>query len=270
MLLPAISGSPFLRTIQALTDTLSVHGYQVMLGQIGYDHGHEDGLLDAIIGRRPDGIVVSGLIRSEAARDKLRASGIPVVETWSMSEQPVDMLIGFSHERVGAEVATHLWRKGRRRFAIVSADDLRGTQRREGFVKTLRAMAARSDEVLEEPPHYLVPAPSTVMGGRQALQSLLRQAPQLDAVYCNSDVLALGVLIEAQALGIAVPQQLAVFGFGDTELAAAMHPGLSTVRVDDIAIGQEAARRIIARAEGVDAGPSIVDVGFSIVERGSC
>lgn len=269
MLLPTIAGSPFLRAIQALTDTLAEHGYQVMIGQTGYDHSHEEGLLDAIIGRRPDGIVVSGLIRSAGARTKLQASGIPVVETWEMCDTPVDMLVGLSHPRVGAAVAHYLWGRGRRRFAIASADDARGAQRRQGFLQALNALAL-ADGVARAPiPEFTVPAPSDANQGRRALVALMKTDPAIDALYCSSDMLALGALCEAQAQGIPVPAQLAIFGYGDVDLAAATHPGLSTIRVDDIAIGREAARRIVERAEGRWPAPAIVDMGFSVVERGS-
>lgn len=269
VLLPAIAGSPFLRMIQALTDSLAEQGYQVIWGQTGYDGGREAGLLDAIIGRRPDGIVVAGLVRTEAARAKLRASGIAIVETWDFCEQPLDMLVGLSHVQVGAAVARYLWGRGRRRFGIASAHDSRGAQRRDGFLQTLHGLAQAEGLSLGEVPQFSVPAPSSAASGREALAALLAADPAMDALYCSSDMLALGVLFEAMARGIQVPGQLAVFGYGDVDLAACSHPGLSTVRVDDIAIGREAARRILARVAGQTVSPQVVDVGFSIVERGS-
>ena len=62
--MPTISGLVFLETVQAMTEALEAAGYQMMLGQSGYDATREDALLDAIIGRRPDGIVVTGVIHS--------------------------------------------------------------------------------------------------------------------------------------------------------------------------------------------------------------
>src|SRR5215469_6775502 len=59
---PTISGPVFQNTVQALTQTLADSGYQLMLGQSGYENNREDALLDAIIGRRPDGIVLTGIM----------------------------------------------------------------------------------------------------------------------------------------------------------------------------------------------------------------
>ena len=98
---PTIAGPVFLETIQALTEALAESGYQLMLGQGGYSNAREDALLDAIIGRRPDGIVLTGIMHSAGGRRRLLAAGIPVVETWDLTPTPIDMLVGFSHEKVG-------------------------------------------------------------------------------------------------------------------------------------------------------------------------
>ena len=74
-------------------------------------------------------------------------------------------------------------------------------------------------------------------------------------------------MTEAQARGIAVPERLAVVGFGDLEFAADLHPALTTVRIDGMAIGRQAAQFIVDRAEGRPVEQRVVDIGFSIVER---
>ncbi|MBQ1767427.1 MAG: LacI family DNA-binding transcriptional regulator, partial [Aquincola sp.] len=90
---PTIAGPVFLQTIQSLTAALEAHGYQLMLGQTGYVDSREDALLEAIIGRRPDGIVLTGIMHSAHGRQRLLAAGIPVVETWDLTPTPIDMLV---------------------------------------------------------------------------------------------------------------------------------------------------------------------------------
>src|SRR5215831_2549209 len=261
---PTIAGPVFLETIQALTDALADSGYQLMLGQSGYANSREDALLDAIIGRRPDGIVLTGIMHSPEGRRRLLAAGIPVVETWDLTPTPIDMLVGFSHEKVGAAVAEYLHARGRRHLAIITADDPRAGLRRESFVEAARRRRGGS-----EVPTCVVPAPSTLGHGRAGLADLLGREPDVDAVFCSSDILALGAITEAHAQGIPVPGRVAIFGFGDFGFAADTHPALTTVRIDGTTIGRQAARFIIDRAEGRPVADRVVDIGFTIIERAS-
>jgi LacI family gluconate utilization system Gnt-I transcriptional repressor len=263
VVVPTISGPVFLRTVQSITEELAERGYQVMLGQSGYNNSREDALLEAIIGRRPDGIVLTGIMHTPEGRKRLLAAGIPVVETWDLTPTPLDMLVGFSHVDVARAVAAYLIHKGRRRLALVAGDDERARRRAQAF------QAAAGDAGMDAVPAVYVPAPTTLKSGRSALTQLLQAASDLDAVFCSSDLLALGVMIEAQARGINVPGRLAVVGFGDIEFAADLQPALTTVRIDAMAIGRRAAQFIVDRAEGRQVDPRVVDIGFSIVERDS-
>src|SRR5688572_10684781 len=80
-LVPVISVPQFLPTVQALTEELDRAGYQLIVGQTGYDHERETALIDTMVGRRVYGIVVAGLLHAEAATERLRLLGLPVVET---------------------------------------------------------------------------------------------------------------------------------------------------------------------------------------------
>ena len=260
---PTIAGPVFLETVQSLTEALADRGYQLMLGQGGYAGGREDALLEAIIGRRPDGIVLTGIMHSAAGRRRLLASGIPVVETWDLTPTPIDMLVGFSHVKVGRAVAAHLHAKGRRRLAVVAGDDERATRRTEAFCAAAKSLGLAEVCVLA------VPAPTTLKSGRKALSALLHEAADIDAVFCSSDLLALGVLTEARVRALQVPEQLAVVGFGDLAFAADLEPALSTVRIKGDAIGRQAAQFIVDRVEGRVVPERVIDIGFTIIERAS-
>lgn len=262
-LVPTISGLVFLETVQAMTEALDAAGYQVMLGQSGYDATREDALLDAIIGRRPDGVIITGVMHSPLARRRLTAAGIPVVETWDLTPTPIDMLVGFSHEKVGMAVAEYLAYRGVKRPAILAADDYRAGLRRRGFVE---AAAKRG---YPDIPVQLVPTPTTLGGGRRALGLMLESHPDVDAVFCSSDVLGLGALTEAAARGLGVPRDLRVIGFGDLDFAPHTYPALSTVRIDGTAIGRQAAQFVIDRAAGRPIAQRVIDIGFKLIARAS-
>jgi LacI family gluconate utilization system Gnt-I transcriptional repressor len=153
--------------------------------------------------------------------------------------------------------------KGRRRLAVVAGDDERSKRRHDAFCAAARALGLPEVHVI------VVPSPTTLRSGRSALGELLQRDGGIDAVFCSSDLLALGVMTEAQARGIAVPAQLGIVGFGDLDFAADLNPALTTVRIDGASIGRQAARFIVDRAEGRSVDPRVVDIGFSIVDRAS-
>jgi LacI family gluconate utilization system Gnt-I transcriptional repressor len=258
-LVPTISVPQFLPTVRALTETLDAAGYQLILGQSGYDHSREEKLLNTMISRRPDGIVVTGLVHSPAAREQLRRLGIPVVETWDLSDRPVDMMVGFSHVKVGSAIAGFFLSRGWQRLGIATGDDHRAMMRCQGF------LAAVGREV----PTTIVPAPSSLERGRRALVELLEKDPHIEAVYCSSDGFAHGLMIEARSRGLRIPQDLAVCGFGDADFAAHIDPSLTTAHIDGAEIGRLAAQLIIDRCAGKPIEQPIIDVGFRIIERQS-
>ena len=262
-IVPALSTTVYMETIEALTRTLSSRGYHLMVGQTGYGESGEDDLLFDIISRRPDAIVLTGTLHSKEGRRRLLASGIPVVETWDLTEYPIDMLVGFSHEAIGAAVGEHFAASGRKRPAFIGADDLRARRRCGAFER-------RSEQLgMTKPLALLVPAPAKLGDGRRALRSLVEGGSKVDAIFCSSDMLASGVLLEAKALGLRVPDDLGVMGFADLNFAQDLDPPLTTVRVDAGRIGQLTADIIVDRLAGKQSASQVIDVGFSIIGRSS-
>jgi LacI family gluconate utilization system Gnt-I transcriptional repressor len=260
---PSTVFSVFNETIEALNGALFEAGYQLMLGQTGYSAEREELLLESVISRRPDGIFITGIMPPGKARTRLMASGIPVVETWDLTPTPIDMLIGFSHADIGQAVAKYLLEKGKKKFAIVTADDERASRRNKAFVDVVKA------QNLEDVTFHNVGDLRTLKSGREALNSVLLKRPDVDAIFCSSDLLALGVLTEARAQNISVPQQISIMGFGDVPFVEDMIPALTTVKINGAEIGRLAAQCLVDRAQGKAVSQHIVDVGFSIVSRES-
>lgn len=262
-LLPTLVGPVFQELVESLAATLGRQGYQLLIGQTGYDAAQEEALVRGVIQRRPDGIVLVGVASSDGVRQALRASKIPVVETWDLTADPVDMVVGFSHVAIGRDVAAFLHARGHRQMAIITADDTRARSRTQAFLTQAQALGA---DVVER---FLTVAPSTLGEGRRGLATLLQSHPGITGVFCSSDSLALGAAIEAQHRGLKVPQQLAIIGMGDQSFARDAQPPLTTVRLDGTRIGALAAELTMARAEGRAVEQTVVDVGFHLVERES-
>lgn len=260
-IVPSIVNSIFVEVVEALTDRLWGAGYQLLLGLSGYPASREEGLLAAILSRRPDAILLTGISHSAESRRRLLAARIPIVEIWDFTPTPIDLLVGFSHEKVGRAVAEYLLNKGHRRLGLLSADDARGMARGDAFLSLLR------ERDITDARTSLLPAPSTLRLGREGLARLLDAdgfRPQ--AIFCSSDTVAHGALEEARSRGLSVPGQLSIMGFGDLDFAAHTVPALSTVRIDRPALGRKAADVLLARINGQTV-EKVIDLGFELIER---
>jgi LacI family gluconate utilization system Gnt-I transcriptional repressor len=268
MIVPTMAHPMFGDLVQSFTDALRARRYEVMLYLSGYGTTSEARLVRAVLGRRPDALLVTGAAHDAPTRKMLANTAIPVVEIFDVTDDPIDMLVGVDHAAVGASVATYFHAKGFTRFAAFSASDPRARARGSAF-----AIAARraGGTVLAE---TVIPAPSTIRAGRDALRALLpvmaqaAAAEERVALFCSSDLVAFGALTEARANGVAIPDRLAICGFGAFELSATCDPPFTTVSVEGARVGRHAANFVLDRLSGATGKPR-VEVPFHIIERGS-
>lgn len=266
-IVPSISTLMFAKAVEAFADRLRQAGYQVLLGISDYDRAREEELVLAVLGRKPDAVLVTGVNHTPLSRRLLLGAGIPVIEAWDLTRSPIDTVIGFSHEEVGRATARFLLGKGYRNFAVALADEERARLRHHGLLAELGAHG------VADVPVSLMAPPTTFSSGRAALADLLARGKCPRVIVCSSDPPAEGAVTEAQARGLRVPQDIAVMGFGDLELASGMRPSLSSVRIDPAHIGLAAAEAILGKLEGHAGGETdgerVIDVGFEIRARES-
>jgi len=260
--IPFMANSIFAEMARAFSDVLRDAGYQVLLGETEFSEEQEESLINAILSRKPDGILLTGINHTDICRKRLLAADIPIVETWDLTPTPLDVVVGFSHEKIGRAVADYLVRLEKYgQLAIVSATDHRALIRQQAFLEALAEYGIEDVKVSN------VPAPTNFKLGREGLAALLDQGFSQGAVFFSSDTLALGAMAEAQSRGLSIPDQLALVGFGDQPYAAYTHPALTTVRFDLGEMGRRAAKSLLARIDNKPLDQKIVDIGFSIIER---
>jgi LacI family transcriptional regulator, gluconate utilization system Gnt-I transcriptional repressor len=270
-IVPTMAHPMFAVLVQNFTEVLRARGYEVMLSLSGYGEVNEAVLVRAVLARRPDALLLTGATHDAPTRQMLADAAIPVVEIFDVARRPIDMLVGVDHAAVGAAVAAYFRAKGHARFVVFAASDTRAQARGAAFAQAAR----RGGGTLLA--QTMIPAPSTIGAGRLALRALLpvltlagTRAPEdvRVALFCSSDLVAFGALVEARANGVAVPERLAVCGFGDFELSAASDPPFTTVSVEGVRIGRDAAAFLLDRLGGVTEARRVV-VPFRIVERAS-
>ncbi len=245
-IVPTLGVSIFANGVEALQDRLGEAGYGLLIANSQYDLEKEYQEIRALIERGVDGLVLVGNERLPESRALLRRAAIPYVVTYVSEAAEAAPAVGFDNFRSAYEIAAHLVDLGHRRFALATSpsganDRIRA--RRQGI---LRCLADRGIET--EPP--VLELPYAMESGRDAVRRIVKDFPQVTALVCTTDFLAIGALAEARILGLAVPRDLSVAGFDDLEFAASLSPALTTVQVPAREIGRIAADRLVGALAG--------------------
>jgi LacI family gluconate utilization system Gnt-I transcriptional repressor len=263
VLVPEISHSIFNDTIEAMANQLSLDGYIVMLGLTGADNSGMKRLIEAALARRAEAVILSGIVSDASTKELLRSRSATVIETWGLPDKPIDIAVGFSHAAIGEAQARFLAGRGYRRPLLIVGNGERARMRSDAFVRAWITLGR------SKPAEMKVAIPTHFGHARLVWRHLVELDPQPDVAVCGSDLLAQGLIIEAQAAGKRIPEDLAVVGFGNHSLAGEMRPTITSVDVDGARIGREAVAVLKRRAAGETIGERIIDVGFRIIARES-
>lgn len=267
VLIPTLSAALFVPFLNGIRAVLDPRGYEVLLGTTEYREELETQLIATFLGWFPAGLVVAGVDHAPVTRQRLQhavASGVPVVEYMDLTDSPIDINVGLCHRAAGEAVARFFAAKGYRHIAYagtLGSLDRRGARRVEGFQKALHSMSLPCHYVLlsEEPFSLLV-------GGRVFAQ-LIDAYPMIEAVVFGNDDMVAGALGEARKRGIAIPNEIAMMGFADYEIASVMTPSITSVDVNPYEMGRIAAKTLLDSLDGAPCIDRTIDTGFRIIER---
>jgi LacI family transcriptional regulator, gluconate utilization system Gnt-I transcriptional repressor len=236
VLVPSLNNTHFAETAAGLQNALHPAGLQMLLGYTNYQRAQAEQLIETMLERRPEAMVVTYDDHTPRARRLLVEAGIPVIEIWEVPAKPIGHVVGFSNRKAAAAMTRHL-----KIGFIGEVEDAgtRGAQRRFGFLDAVRAAGLDDSRLVAT-----APPPIGMLQGRDAMSMLMRQRPDTDAVLCVSDPCAFGAVSACQVDGIIVPDRVAIAGFGNFEISQCAVPAISTIAVSGLTIGTEAAELI--------------------------
>ena len=266
VIIPSVSNNVFADVMRGIYDGLQDSPLGVQLWTTRYAPSTEEQLVRVFLSQQPAGLIVAGHDQSPGARALLERADCPVVQIMEVGPQPIDLVVGLSHYQAARDGAQHLLDRGYRAPAFLGAQmDPRSQRRLAGFRDCLIAAGLGGDD-----PVVTTPEPSSVSLGCRLFADLIATRPQTDAVLCNNDDLALGVLFEAQRRNIRIPERLGICGFNDHEMMSAAEPPLTSVATDRYEMGRAAILQIRDRlaGRGQPRGHAI-DLGYRLVPRRS-
>ena len=258
-------GNPvYVTMMRAVEEVVSAAGYRLVVTTTGPDVVDEVALVRGMARGYADGLVISPLRVDDDLIKSIRECDVPVVVAGNVPARAgVDTVRANSPKGMLLAVE-HLLAKGRRRIAFVNGpvDTVPGSARAKGFHEAMKANELRAVGEVEA-------ADFTFAAGRAIGDELLDGRPELDAVICANDLLAVGIMHELGARGLAVPGDVAVIGMDDSELAEQSFPPLTSVNLGSAERGRRAAELLLARIEDDSRPPKRIVVQPTLSVRSS-
>ena len=241
----------FLGMLGSIADALTDRGFDMLLSRV--DAEHLDSAARLVDSGHALGIILIGQWRHHDQLNGLASRRVPLV-VWGarLASQRYPTVGG--DNVLGGELATaHLLASGRRRIAFVGDVALpEVAQRYEGYVAALRKKRLRAS------PELRLAATFTAASGRETVEALLASGVRFDAVFACSDLLAMTAINTLRRAGVRVPEDVAVVGYDDIELAAHFHPALSTVRQPLELAGHALVEALLASIAGKRPRPKVL------------
>lgn len=263
-------GHPFFQDVLVgLKHGIGSRGYDVLLfatEQPGSNGDAAHSYLRRARHHNVDGVVLMGVDRSDPEVLKLVEAGIPLIGVDLDIAGPKATHVA-SDNVGGARLAVrHLHGLGHRRIATIAGpqDHKPGADRLVGFRAELHALG------LEARPEYEQVGDWYTESGERAVQALLALPEPPTAIFAAADLMAVGAMKAAREAGRRVPDDLAVVGFDDIQLASLLDPSLTTIRQDKVGVGRAAARALVEQIENPETTPAALTLPVELVVRASC
>ncbi|WP_075183262.1 DNA-binding transcriptional regulator CytR [Pantoea sp. 1.19] len=265
VIVPDICDPFFSEIIRGIEVTAAAEGYLVLLGDCAHQNQQEKSFLNLMITRQIDGMVLLGSdLPFDTQQDEPRTLP-PMVMANEFAPELGLPTVHIDNLTAAFEAVAHLQQLGHRRIACIAGPDHMPLchYRLQGYIQALRRSGIAVD------PTLIVRGDFSVESGARALEQLMSLPQPPQAIFCHSDLLALGAMKQAKQRGLRIPQDLSLIGFDDIELSHYSDPPLTTIAQPRFAIGREAMLLLLEQLQGknVNNGSRLLD--FEIKLRGS-
>ena len=243
MVVPNLAEAGCTEMFAGLQHVLQPAGYQIILAESRHRLEQEEKVLETLLASNIAAAILLSVEHSDTVRTWLKNASIPVMEIGAIRTDPIDMNIGIDNVAAMFELTDMLVQRGYQNIGLLCANQEQWIfqQHLQGWYKAMLRHHMSPNRVINA---ALPPVFST---GASQLPEFLLAWPELDALVCVSDELACGVLYECQRRRIKVPDDLAIVGFGDSDVSKVCQPPLTTMAVPHRKIGLEAGKALLER-----------------------
>lgn len=229
----------FAYLVDAIERYLSDEGYQVVILQTLEDSKKEAKYIEMLQKKQLDGLIMANLENDNEEVQKLVKSGKVVLCNRYLGNEELP-IIHIDEEKAAYEAVQYLIQSGYKRIAYCTGGTKNDNDHRFfGFIRAMKEAGLTFDKTLYFPKMLRIED-----GERWLIKQKISDLP--DAVFANGDEVAAGIVSAANKKGIKIPEQIAIMGFDDQPIAAVLNPALTTIRQPIKAIGEHAAKVLLA------------------------
>jgi LacI family transcriptional regulator, gluconate utilization system Gnt-I transcriptional repressor len=262
----SISEETFGATLMGLTRAIESRGYQLIVTSSEHSPDLELEHIRNLLARRVDGLVLSSTEHNVQIAKLLENTQIPVVEIWDIPKKPINHAVGFSNSLAGEKVAHYFLQKGYKKFFFLGSTFYRDAARWAGFKKAIKQATGR------EPSKRIWQNsntdPNFVMGSA-AVEEIVAIKLLPCALFAADENSALVAIATAQKLGLKIPDDIAICGFGNYALSEHSYPTLTTVDIQRERMGRLSGEVLLSHLDAGTIPNTTVDVGVTIISRQS-
>lgn len=242
VLLPSFTDKASADFMQSLQQVTNKHQYQILVGCYEHQPHKANDIINMLLQSNPAALVAFGSQLSTTHFLHINNANIPVVSVASQTNDQANISINCSYEQATYELTQYLISQGKRCIGYIGA--LQGQrlhhQQITGWSRALLKNYLNAEQSVT------TPDPASMAYGREALTEILLRQPELDAVICSHESIALGMIFECQRRLIKIPQDLAIACLEGTENSAQIFPSMTSIRFDYHKMGKEAGKHLIA------------------------
>jgi LacI family transcriptional regulator len=265
VVIPDVTNPFFAALFRGVEDAAATRGFNVVLGNTDGSPERQRSLLVGLQRQRVDGVILASSVLRDPAVRELRRQQVPYVLVNRFSDEGEDPFVG-AEDVLGGQLATaHLIELGHRRIGHLGGNLTisTGVLRRRGYLAAHRLAGLRPD------PRLLVEAGYTEEGGAVAARRLLSLDDPPSALFAVTDMTAVGAAGVAGAMGLRIPEDVAIVGYNDIPLATRISPTLTTMHVPVHEFGVVAANLVLDQVDRVASPRRQVLFTPELVVRGS-
>src|SRR5688500_1252106 len=247
VVLPDVHGEFFSEIVRGMDLAATERGYLLLLSNMHGGSAQADTALRAMRGR-VDGLIVMAPHLDRATLERALPAATPAVLINAPADARKYTILRLDNAAGVEAVVSHLAALRRKHIVHLAGphDNLDAQERSAAFLQAIVDYCPRGEATV-------VPGDFTEEAGADAVRRLLADGEQFDALFAANDMMAVGALQALRAVGLRVPEDVAVAGFDDIPLAR--HLELTTVRARVAELGERAIERLVRMLGGADAEP---------------